>query len=71
MAALDNLGFYQMIEEEGLMGYSSHYNRIDCEVAEEIPCPECGHKLHYRGYKKDDSYRAFTVCNFCEYFAEF
>ena len=38
---------------------------IDKEIAEEIPCPECGGKCNYEPWVQTGSYRAFSVCTAC------
>lgn len=54
------------------MFYQSHYNAIDAEVATKYPCGECGSaNMHYEGFKKGDTYRAFAVCDDCGHASEF
>jgi hypothetical protein len=48
--------------ESEIIGYDRTYNKIDAECAREYKCEECGADCHYEGYRKNDSYRAFSVC---------
>ncbi len=58
----------QMYQEVG--DYRTHYNFIDAKTVSEIPM-DCGHYGSYLGFKKDDSYRAFAVCEACNIAEEF
>lgn len=58
----------EMLEET--VGYDAHYNAIDIEVAHKALC-KCGRKMKYRGFKKNNSYRAFCVCEKCNVAEEF
>ena len=45
---------------------------IDAPIAEGIPCPKCGGKMHYEAYTSESgSYIALAVCNDCQYEEEF
>jgi len=63
------LPFEDFVEME-LSDYSIYYNSIDAAEIGRSVCKDCGHKLKYRGFKKDSSYRAFAVCDFCETYYE-
>jgi hypothetical protein len=51
-------------------GYQPYIEYIDQEIAMQ-PCPVCGGQSEYYGFKKRDSYRAFSVCRACGHFLEF
>jgi len=52
----------EMYEEMYDYGYIQHFNVDDAGIVEEDPCPVCKGPMEYRGFKKDESYRAFAVC---------
>jgi hypothetical protein len=56
-----------------LEGYEDrHWNKIDAEVAGDTPCGNCGGQCGYIGLKnRHGSYRAFSVCQKCDYVIEF
>ena len=68
-----------MIEELKVMNYeeiykpSTKYMAIDEDIAQEDLCQECQSKMHWEGWSMQNfaSYRAFAVCNNCNYFEEF
>ena len=61
-------------EMGNLAGYTpgapANAYRIDKAVAEAARCPECGGRMTYRPYRKQENYRAFAVCC-CGYAIEF
>lgn len=65
---------YATLSDFGLFGYLPHYIPEDYEIVSKYPCSFCGHtKCHYVG-KKDvtsSSYRAFAVCDECNFAEEF
>ena len=55
-------------------GYDCHYVDIDAECVTEHPAfCSCGNPdpMAYRGYRRNDSYRAFIVCSECGAYEEF
>lgn len=45
---------------------------IDAPIAERMPCPKCGGRMHYEGYTSErGSYIALAVCNKCGHEEEF
>ncbi len=69
----DFMTWEDFLDTDELDGYERHWNMIDAEVAAETPCPKCGSKCGYIGYKSRNSYRAFSVCQNenCRDFTEF
>lgn len=55
---------------ESVVGYEPHFNKIDAEVAHDGVC-DCGKRRMYRGFKKGDSYKCFSVCETCNDAYEF
>lgn len=55
---------YEKLLDFGLEHYKPHYVDTDNEtVKENNVCPICSStNCHYEGYKKDSSYRAFSIC---------
>lgn len=52
--------------------YKPYSNTIDRQVAAECTCTACGHVgLSYRGWRRQDSYRAFAICPSCGHTEEF
>jgi len=68
-----------MIEELKAMNYkeiykpSTKYMAVDEDIAQEDLCQECQSKMHWEGWSMSGfvSYRAFAVCDNCNYFEEF
>jgi len=42
----------------------------DARLVENELCFMCGHKMVYAGFKKNNDYRAFGVCEFCDHYFE-
>jgi len=69
----DSMTWEDFLDSDDLDGYKRHWNEIDVEVVAETPCPTCGGKCGYIGFKRGSSYRAFSVCqnescrDFCEF----
>ena len=60
--------FGECLNSEAVMNCS---HEIDEEIATSSLCPSCGHHMHYRGFHKLESYRAFAVCYICAIAQEF
>ena len=60
-------------ELDGYRTYTPHglCEDIDRSVAEDNPCDLCGGACTYRGFRCEDSYRAFAVCTACGHAMEF
>lgn len=60
---------------EGYVPYATTESQMEAVLVDasfaECVCPKCGGWMYYEGWFKADSYRAFSVCDNCEYEEEF
>ena len=63
--------YQEAIEEGYSKGCPPSAFAIDSEIAEKDPCPECGGKMQFKPVMMPDSYRAFSICEDCQYEFEF
>ena len=67
----EHITIEEMYDSMDYLGYDWHFNQIDCDTANKILCDVCFKNLGYSGFKKDDSYKAFIVCDNCQTAIEF
>jgi hypothetical protein len=48
-------------------GFWEDYLSLDRLIIEGKTCPKCWKSLEYKGFSNVDEYRAFGVCNPCEF----
>jgi hypothetical protein len=57
--------------QNGLDGYWPDSLDLDRRMIENNNCPECGRKLVYKGFSNPERYKAFGICEPCEYARHF